>query len=253
MSIELNPADDNSTYLTLNSVAATMASSPGIHTFTCWVKGFKASDYLMSVGTTSANNSAAHAYMSGTETLAIRSRAGGTDGQVTDTIPTSAWYLLGARFSTNVGFLAYENQVKVSTNGADFSTSVANGGTSVAIDNLTLGAASFASSVFGYADSIKFAYPAVWSGELSSANIDLLYGSGPSAGDAYAPWLVDTDNLIHAASFKDGTLTQGTGTVGTAWTMVGGDFTAHDDDNPSLIESLGTGHRRRRYGPMARH
>ena len=250
MSITFNSAG-GTTYATHDTLAATLAGVDGNCSFAVWINGASTGDYWMSLGSSAAND-AAFFILYTSPSAFHRARRGGFDVTTTENLTgiTGDWRLhcMNFRTDTDTGV-----SMSHSVNGANFAIpALSSGGTSNP-NQLTIGAGRFnGTSAFSHVLNMSFAYPAAWSGHLTNAHAAAMYGDGPTVGNGLAPWLVNTENLLHASSWFDGTVTQGTGTVGTAWTIVGANTSK--GDNPTLIESSGTGNRRnrRRYGPTAR-
>ncbi|GEM_PF-4630190 len=217
----------NTTYFTLNDVATSvLAAAPGIYTLAVWSNGPTAiaSKIVVACSTTAALNTAlsAYYYPAGGQ-LVYLTIASGTGAQDVVSWTTNVWQLYTFVFTTTVGIAGYD-QLKISVNGGTFSSKVINAATSVAIDNLTLGARVYNSAAAAlHASNWKFAYFGLWSGIMSQANATKLA--------TYAPSLVNTGNLIFAT---DANLNYAAGSSNTEFVTVGSDV-AISDDNPLLI------------------
>lgn len=251
MSIQFD-SDNTDTYCKHDTLASTLLSGATNYTIAMWVKKYTSGDYLFSLGSSTTNSACAFILWSGTNAL-FRFRDEGTDTTQTVSVSglESTWslYVLRFRTDTDNGYL-----IGNSLNGAAFGVDSTAEGNAADSNQLTIGAGRFnGTSGFSHCQDVLVAYPAIWTGHLTDAQVDELYGSGPSTGDAKAPWLVNTANLVSAQSWKDGTVSTTNSTVGTAYTLVNTNITAQADDNPTLIETAGgANRRRRRFGPMAR-
>lgn len=217
----------STTYLTLNDVATgVLAASPGPYTLSIWVKGGIAisSKVFVGVSSTSAFNTAANLYYftGGSGQIVFRTIASGTGAQIVDTFTGGVWTLYVLVFTTATGLNAYNNS-KFSVAGATYSSTFENFGTSVAIDNFTIGALLYNSVAAAlHATNYSFSYMGLWSGVLSQANATLLATT--------APQLVDVGNQVFTT---DRNLFRATG-YDTEFATVGSDV-EFSSNNPELI------------------
>lgn len=249
MSIEFN-ASGNTTFVHQNALAnGTLAASPGEYSVAFWAKPvtWAAGQHLFTVSSNVSNNSAIRVTTFGSDAVVFKVVANGSEASNSELSVGSGWHLIVVNFDTTVGASGFTQQHSI--DGEAFGHQFGSSSTSVGINNILLGAGLYSSSVSGHSKWM-FAYPAICSGHYTNAHVTSLWGSGPSAGDALAPWLVNTANVLTAQSFKDGTLTGGDHNIGSAWQQGGADLTGRASDNPVLIESVSGGggrRRRRRY------
>lgn len=221
----------STTYLRLDDVAAVLAASPGPKTAAVWSRSPTdaiATRFILSVATTAAANAAValYWYAAGSQD-AWTCAAGGMGGSIaTASSPGDVWRLYVLRFTTAVGITAYDGVVRGSINGGTFGSALSCFGTSVAINNLTLGARRWNSAA---ADSIcanrKFSYFGLWDGLMSQGNATLLA--------TQAPKLVDPSNQIF---ITDKNLSRVAG-ESTEFAVTGSDIEV-SSDNPQVLTSL---------------
>lgn len=249
MSIIFNPTA-GTTYAIHDALAALLRDVGGNCHHVGWMKGYSTGDYFMSLGASTANDSAFH-LLSSSPNLFLRARSGGVDANhtkdMTGLMASWVFYALNFRTDTTAGI-----SIQYSINGDTLSVMAGGEGGTALPNQLTIGAGRFnGTSAFSHVENVGFAYPAFGPGLVTQQQIADMYGSGPGAGDAKAPWLV-LDNPISAQSWKNGTVAVAEKTIGTAWTLVGANVTAADSDNPTLIETIGGSSRRRRRSMVAR-
>lgn len=240
MSIILNPADEATTHLAADGWTTDLPKTDDSYTFVCWYKAsaIKNSAVYFSIGVTGGSHddypvelytlTAGSLYV--VRTVALSAQEFVTSGVTLDT-----WQLIMATTTLKGTLPTVSDSRAINVDAAAFSqidTDDRNMGLQASTLSLGVRRTRTGTTQF-HCNKVKFAYPALYTGGLTTDHLDALYGSGPLAGDGKEPALVNSANLLGAARFVDGSTKS---LINDNWVMVGSDFTANPEDNPILIQ-----------------
>lgn len=246
MSVKLNDTAANTRLQSLGLDELLINVGVDIATYAFWAKEESTTGVwrLMSMGSTSTNN--ADAFI--TQSVgggSLQTRGNSSDSTAITTAYTRTNWNLIIAVSEVRGGLGTHDYRAYRINGGTLNSNTGSLSISGSSNRLTLGAAYFNGSAFSYASNLFLRGFCVWNKALSTDEMDLLYGSGPGAGDAILPRDVAPGNVV---MYKDLAESESDPLdIGPSLTVENGtDLTAVTDDNPTLIRSLPVGNRRRR-------